>query len=542
MAGIPDAPAEREKVLHLSHRLVALHVCAVALLIGVVLSTTIWISAEHNKLAQASSERLVSTGLNAFRARLYTLVKDYSIWDEAYDAVVADDRDWLYSNVGTAATEIGTIDMLLIDNPAAGEPYGWVEGSPEGGLTGLIEHQTVAQLRTLLKRYPISDASTRTLIAVRGGEVWVFAVARIRPVDGLPAGVSEAELPVQVHGMRLPGPRLEQIGATLLIDDLHLAAAAEPGKASVTLRDAAGAPVALLAWNPPRPGASILGRVALPLSLALAAVVVISVVSSRLAVGWARRLERALHAAKAADRSKSEFLSNVSHEIRTPMNGIFGAAQLLRMTELTDEQRELVSVLFSSAQTQMSLITDLLELSQMEGGARQLDAAPFAPAATVKDVADMMRLVAAKKAVGLEVEASGIQGLGLLGDERALRQIVTNLLGNAIKFTERGRVRLEAAALPQDDGRVRLEIAVADTGPGIPAAALPHVFERFYRVDNSLARTTEGTGLGLAISRRLARLMGGEITAASVEGQGSRFVFVAAFDRAGEASDALDAA
>ena len=115
-----------------------------------------------------------------------------------------------------------------------------------------------------------------------------------------------------------------------------------------------------------------------------------------------------------------------------------------------------------------------------------------------------MRLAAERKGIGFEVDARALAGVTIEGDERALRQIATNLLGNAVKFTDRGRVRLEASASRTDDDRMQIEVRVSDTGPGIPVEALPRIFERFYRVDNSLSRTTEGTGLGLAISRRLA--------------------------------------
>ena len=204
------------------------------------------------------------------------------------------------------------------------------------------------------------------------------------------------------------------------------------------------------------------------------------------------------------------------------MNGILGVAQLLQTTRLDDEQKELVAVLFASATAQMALISDLLDLSRLESGNRRIVSEPFEPAVILKDVTEMMRVAADKKAITFDGDWSALDGLTVRGDSRAFRQIVTNLVGNAVKFTDRGGVRL-TTGLERAGDRANLTVSVADTGRGIPAEALPHVFERFYQVDGSLTRGVEGTGLGLAISQNLARMMGGRIEAASAPGRGSTF-------------------
>ena len=202
-----------------------------------------------------------------------------------------------------------------------------------------------------------------------------------------------------------------------------LADAPMPGQASISLVDFAGEVIGYVVWIPPRPGASILRQIAVPLSLALLLVSIVSAVSSGYAVRSARRLEHALYAAKAADRSKTEFLSNVSHELRTPMNGILGVAQLLQTTHLDEEQDELVAVLFASANAQMALISDLLDFSRIEGGNRQLVDAPFAPADILKDLTEMMRVAAGKKAIGLVTSWDSLVEQTVRGDGRAFRQI-----------------------------------------------------------------------------------------------------------------------
>ena len=513
---------DRDGVMRLSHRLVAMHVAGVAILILVVLLSVVWVSAEHNKLALESSESMVRGGVASFRARVRTLVSDYSIWDEAYDAVNSDDRDWLYNNIGNAAAEIGTLDIIVFIPRAGGPTFGWREGSDPHGIPDPLPAELVSDLAAMLEKGSNDSGPSGTILADFEGEPWAFSIARVIPVEGLPAGVLPADLPLQVHGLRLSQERLESIGRSLLVEGLALVDAPAPGQAEVALRDDDGRVIRYIAWEPPRPGASILRLVALPLGLALLLIVGVSAISSAYAVRSARRLERALYDAKAADRSKTEFLSNVSHELRTPMNGILGVAQLLQTTRLDDEQKELVAVLFASATAQMALISDLLDLSRMESGNRRIVSEPFEPAAILRDVTEMMRVAADKKAISFDGDWSALDGLTVRGDSRAFRQIVTNLVGNAVKFTDRGGVRL-TTGLERAGDRANLTVSVADTGRGIPAEALPHVFERFYQVDGSLTRGVEGTGLGLAISQNLARMMGGRIEAASAPGQGSTF-------------------
>lgn len=541
MTYLTSKPDDQVHALQLSHRLVALHVGGIALLIFVVLTTALWISAEHNRLALNSSEELVANEIDSLRARAYTLVKDYSIWNEGYAGVMNNDRDWLFSSIGSSVTEIGTFDLAVIVVPGRDEAFGWVHGSPPRGETGILPEDLLAAILGLIDANPQSSVRNRTLIAAFDGAPWIFAVSRMIPVDGAPAGVASESLPRQIHGFELTEARLEQIGNDLLATDISLGGSPAPGQASIEIVDFNGDTISQVTWSAPRPGASILRKVALPLALALSVATAISAISSLYAVRSARRLERALFAATAADRSKSEFISNVSHELRTPMNGVLGAAQLLETTRLDHEQRELVDVLMASANAQMSLITDLIDLSRIDAGRRRLESRPFEPVRILKEVTDMMRVAASTKQIRLEIDYAAVEGLKLRGDPQAFRQVVTNLVGNAVKFTEEGAVTVRAAADTAED-RPQLIVSVTDTGPGIPEMALPRIFERFYQVDSSMSRTTVGTGLGLAISQRLAQSMGGEIEVSSKLGMGSTFRFTAQFDDLSGAPEARDAA
>ncbi len=361
------------------------------------------------------------------------------------------------------------------------------------------------------------------------------------PVDGVPADMRVESLPLQVHGYRLDQERVGSIGRDLLTSNLSLTRSVQPGQAAIPITDYTGRVISFAAWDAPRPGASILRKAAIPLGLALGIATAISAISSLYAVRSARRLERALAAAKAADRSRTEFLSNVSHELRTPMNGVLGAAQLLATTELDDEQREFVGLLLSSANAQMSLISDLIDLSRIDSGNRRLDAAPFEPLVVITEVGDMMRVAAAKKGIRLDTDWRAPADLKVCGDAQAFRQVITNLVGNAVKFTDHGSVTVRAEATPEL-GRMKVAVSVVDTGFGIPEASLPRIFERFYQVDGSMSRLAEGTGLGLAISQKLVQSMGGEIGVTSTLGSGSIFTFTAYFDSMSEPEEARDAA
>lgn len=539
MAG-PNDRDDQENALRLSHLLVALHVGSVLLLIFVVVSTTFWISSEHNKLARESSERLVASAVDSLRNRAYALVKDYSIWDEGFAAVLEDDRGWLYSNIGVGATDIGSFDLMMLEVPGRGPALGWVANSPPEGEVGLLPQSILDQIISLFN-WPNASTATRTSIIYYDGAPWIFAVSRMVTIAGAPLDTEVSELPIQIHGYRLTQERLEQIAQATLSHDIVLTETPSSRQAQTPLTDHLGNVVTYLAWTAPMPGREILRQVAGPLALALLVAATISGLSARYAVRSARELEQALHAAQVADRSKTEFLSNVSHELRTPMNGILGAVQLLGMTELDSEQEELLAVLQSSGNAQMALISDLLDWTKLEGGNRRIAAEPYRPADVLQDVSEMTRVAANRKNIRFDCTLQALEGVCLIGDSRALRQIVTNLLGNAVKFTEEGSVSMRAR-LTRRDTRGNLVIEIADTGTGIPTEALDRIFERFYRVDGSLTRSTEGTGLGLAISRKLAGLTGAVIEVDSRVGIGSVFTYRANVQFATDTPEAVDAA
>lgn len=496
------------------------------------LFTTWWMAGQQDAAVRTTANRMVAGAVETLVDRSQSMILDYAIWTAAFDHITADDLGWIESNIGASA-ETGTFDVAVIVPAGGGAPIGWSSGKGPVPAGSLLDSGSLAALGHLLDPVPIDAGTAFTSFVRSRGDVWLAAVARVVPQDGVPADLTDAESPRLIIATRVSNASLADIARRFAITDLSVDDRPRAGLDSLALAGPDGDPVAWINWSAPTPGRSVLEAALGPLVALMIAVASVALLVSRELVRSARQLEAALARARTADRMKTDFLGNVSHELRTPLNGVIGIAQLLQLRAQEPEAREMLDLLLASARSQLQLVNGLLDITRIETGSISLDRTPFDPAAALEETLSLIAPDIAAKKLALEIDIAPEARRPVLGDSLAFQQVVTNLVGNAMKFTDAGRI---SVALRRDEAG--LVVTVADTGVGIDPAEHQRIFERFVQVDSSATRRAGGAGLGLAITRALIELMQGNITVASTLGAGSRFTVTLPLPLAGSLASA----
>ena len=482
-----------------------------------------WVTREHNRLAATASEQMVRSGLGGLAETVATVSMDFSIWPDAVRALAVDDRDWVWDNIGISAAITETMDIMMIVPADGNLPYAWSPGMGREPSTTILPPETIESMMDWLKPIPVIERRPHNSLIRARDDIWMLTAARIVSEDPKEDPASDDDIPRLIFGFRLYEGRLKELGQQFLIEDLAISLEKPAdAQASIPLLDSDGDLAGYAVWTPPRPGDQILRGIAVPMAFALAILTLVALVSSNLLSRSARRLETAMLAAQDASRAKSDFIANISHELRTPMNGVIGLGGLLRQTGLDDKQSRMVDMLLASAENQMRLIDDLLDVNSIENGRFNLSVAPFNPAQVVENICALFDIEATSKGLTLECRCTDPEKTSVLGDRERFRQICANLISNAIKFTDEGKVTVDLRVRPRL-GEAQITLTVSDTGRGISRGDLKHIFERFAQGASRERGKASGNGLGLAITKTIVDLMGGTIEVESNLGAGSVF-------------------
>jgi signal transduction histidine kinase len=512
----------RSANLKFSQRLSWLLPVAAGAMLSAATGLAFWLSTEQTSIAQDGVQRMIDGGVSAVRHAHEALIADNAQWTPANEAARSGDVEWLAENIGTTAFDSHTVDVMIVFDPGTGMEWGWRLDGDAKPEADLLDAEALDAVFSALAAAPERPDDSVSFFSRSGDAVVLLAGRRLTPSEGASGPDADNLAPRLVGAVTVTPERLAQIGSRFLIEDVRLAMAPPNGKAAVALPGHDGAATAWAVWTAPEPGLTALRRLALPLCAAVVLFLGLVWLAARRLALSACRLETALVAAEAADRAKGDFLASISHELRTPLNGVLGTLQLLGRTPLEPKQARFVDVARRSAEQQLELVEQLLQVSRVESGRFILSMAPFDAAACLRETVELLEPLATKKRLALSLDIFDGAGQPVLGDRAAFAQVTTNLIGNAIKFTERGSVAVSLAARRSLD-QTGLTLKVSDTGPGIAPGDQARIFGRFVQVGALDDRRAHGAGLGLAIVKGLVDLMGGSISVRSSPGEGSVF-------------------
>jgi len=517
-----------------------------ALLIAASCVVIVYGAQRQNALAHETDETIADAIVRSYLRQAERTALDYAWWDElAAYFVIERNSDWIDINIGAdAVVTTGSEAIFVID------AHGKI------GHLAVLSEEPATFPRDLPFVLPLVEAAGAAatnppvpLSAVidLGGDLRIVALATITAQRSDTAS-RMASRPLHFIGFvrHVADDALSEWGNSLSLFDLKFEPQVPPSRASLAVKGASGEVVGHLTWEPRNPGSDFMTQLLPGAALFfLMAAIAFTVIARRITSVGERLQERerklaernaqlqeslaeleiATRRAQNADRAKSAFLATMSHEIRTPMNGILGMAQLLDRSSLDKTQKEQVEIILEAGASLLNLLNDLLDLSRIESGQIEIED-------TEVDLAGIVRKCHATwlprfrdKQLAFAVRESLDVSGELSGDPARIRQVLNNLVNNALKFTKEGGVEIHAATRIRSPDTVQLRVEVRDSGIGIAAEVQHRVFERFSQADSTISRRYGGSGLGLAISKELVELMGGQIGVETKVGIGSTFWF-----------------
>jgi signal transduction histidine kinase/CheY-like chemotaxis protein len=506
---------------------------ATALVVGSAAALLVYVGASINAIQAEREISLLANALERKEDRISDDVTSATVWNDAYEHTTRKyDAAWADENFGVYYSQYMRHDETIIVDAADDLIYASKDGEAaplsavgtfHAAARPLIAKARAEEARKLAAKpgaLSFDRAGVAKGVFKAGGEIFIGVASTVTPEETF-EGPLAARSAIVVSAMKVDAEFLRGLETDYNIKDASLTAAPPGHGAATPLTGLDGRPLGYVAWTPEQPAARVFadawGAIAvlgLLVGLALAALIF----HIRKLAG---RLVLAKEAAETADEAKSAFLANMSHEIRTPLNGVLGMTQVMEADDLSPAQRERVGVIRESGKALLAILNDVLDLSKVEAGKLQLEPTEFYMGELATAVCSTFEGSAAARDLTLACEISPEARGVWVGDALRLRQILSNLVSNAIKFTHAGGVTLRVG---HDDGE-GLTFAVKDTGIGIEAGQIPQLFQKFNQADASTTRRYGGTGLGLAISRELVELMGGHLEVTSTPGEGSCFSF-----------------